>query len=146
MRKLLFCLALLVLVQLACTTGSANSTIEPTPIHYDGVWVGTTSQGYEMSLGVEKNTVTSITMVITMYGNGWNATQRTEEPIMTDIEIEEDGFFTYEWNSILMFGTFVGDTVSGRIVGTHIHPQGLGAAAADVTFTAERVDSEGGNG
>lgn len=127
----------------ACGGGQGGGAVSnPTP----GLFSDTTSQDYPISVRVEERggelVVTEIKYTIEMAASGWSVTTELVQPETIEAIIT-DGRFTYSMETSdgteEISGAFTGDEgLSGRLRCTHVHPQGLGTATGDVTFTASR--------
>jgi hypothetical protein len=136
-------LAALAVLLAACGGGQGSGAVSnPTP----GLFSGTTSQDYPISVRVEERggelVVTEIKYTIEMAASGWSVTTELVQPETIEAIIT-DGRFSYSTETPdgteEISGAFAGDEgLSGRLKCTHVHPQGLGTATGDVTFTASR--------
>jgi len=147
-------LALITLILAACggqaDTGGGlpAASGDPSP----GTFEGSTSQGKPITLFVDEIggvlTVTGVRYEIEMQADGWSVTTELVQPHTLNAAIE-DGRFSSSTDTTSgteeISARFSGDEgVEGRLRCTHDHPQGLGTAEGDVTFTAFRVAESGG--
>lgn len=130
----------------ACGGGktSREQASDPTP----GVFSGTTSQGMDFTLEVGNTpdglAVTSVKYKVKVSGDGFSATIDYVQALEC-LMLVKDGRFSGEVNlhgddaPAQFSGAFFNDNrVEGRFRQEKVHPQNLGKATADVTFSADR--------
>lgn len=137
----------LAILLVACSTPSGGdlqggTVSNPNP----GLWTGTTSQDLPITVHVEERggelVVTEIKYTIKMQASGWSVKTELYQPHVISAIIT-DGRFSHSTSTRdgteEISGAFAGDdSLSGRLKCTHVHPDGLGTATGDVTFTASK--------
>jgi len=127
----------------ACTTSSSQSSTEDAI--REGRYAGTTSQGMQIELWVEKiadqYVISKIRYKIDVSNSsGATGTQIWSEPSERSIPIQDSAFSgesTIGDITEILSGTFSGDTVDGELTLSMNHPeQGLGIVTGTITFNA----------
>ena len=129
-------------VEAESTSNAVSAEVVANPSQ--GRYVGTTSQGWSLTLWVEESedglVVSQVQYKIEMRAEGFSVTTELNTPGSRQMAID-GGYFTGSHsmgnNTELFSGRFVGEgTVIGDLICTNTHPQGLGTATGEVTFEA----------
>ncbi len=112
-----------------------------------GVWQGKTDQGFPMTLWVEDQDgtaiVTQVQFAIEMYARDFKVKQTLEMPRPITARVVE-GAFQYASEqpasgSLELTGEFHSPSeLSGTLMATNVHPQGLGTAVGQVGYELTR--------
>jgi hypothetical protein len=134
MKKLnLFLIFILVIGMLCCGMVYAENLT--------GTWVGKTSQEYNLTLKIEmvngSPTVTQISYKIKMYASSWSCTTELNQPKSVSAKIV-DNKFSYSGSDFSFSGSINNDVINGVLEATNVHPQGLGTAYGQTTFSLKK--------